>query len=108
MIPFISLGAFAASAAIGSFMRVDIIIAIAGSAKAETDFIISECQVVPRESDPIAYTMAFFSARLGRAVRQEEAQRIIESASLVFRLLDEEARRMDGASPAPCQTKREA
>lgn len=57
----------------------------------QTDAIYasSDCGFVSRESDPISYTRAFFGARLGRPVGQEEAQRLIESASLVFHLLNE-------------------
>jgi len=51
------------------------------------------------ESRILAKTVDFWSQRYGRTITNEEAVRIIEQFSSLFRALKDEAERIDGAMP---------
>lgn len=50
-------------------------------------------------AEAIQCAVHYLSEKTGRKVEEAEALRLIENVSLVFRLLDEEARRVDSAAP---------
>lgn len=50
-------------------------------------------------AEAIQCAIQYLSEKTGRKVDEGEALRLIENVSMVFRLLDEEARRIDAAAP---------